>query len=430
MIVEYEDYKKVQDVLKRCVYRKDCKLLFSVSQAKEYKFNDIAEFFFFTVLRESTFFEAVSKIANHFEVDIAIIERDLTHFLLTFNEEVQGSKSNLQLEKNIEWSKLQAPFAVEFELTKVCNFRCPFCYNTWKHHDKGNGERKMLSKDLIKDVLCQCKEHGVFKVRYSGGEPTLYPDLCEILKCGYELGLFQSIFTNAYSLSEDTIKTWNDYDVNEVLVSMHGLDSVHDEITGIEGSLKKTILNISKMIDRGIHVIVEMTLIHDNVAQIDSVIDLLCKFGITEFRIMKYVPNGVKELDEKLCVDDEMFSNVKKQLLKNENINSGLINVAFPCSQFFCDRATKRVISPDIEQFMLQNCLAGINWMAIDYQGGVKNCPHSIDVVDNIYREGFSLLAAWNTLKSNTEKKIRNRKECHQCEKWKKCLGGCLLNDK
>lgn len=424
-----ELFENAKKIFTASIFRNDCQLLFSIDKAIEYQFNDVATQFYLTTLESSSFDDAVQVISEKYQVDSSIITKDYGKFLGSFaiGRKTNGASAmeDAQLEKKVRVKQLSAPLSIEFELTKACNFHCPFCYNTWKHTSVKTSEMSHLPKDAIKKALLQCKELGLFKVRYSGGEPTLYPYLSEIIEYASELNFFQSVFTNAYNLTEETITFWKNHKVNEVLISLHGLKEQHESITKVSGSFESTCNSIVKLVNHGIHVIVEMTLVSSNLGEIDDVLKKVNELGVSEFRIMKYVPNGVKELDEQLSVSDEQFEQAIQCVYSNNLVINHIINVAFPCSQKFCNDGEVRADNSSI----LYNCRAGINWIAVSYEGNVKICPHSTKTFGNICDENASIFEIWNNgTKPEVLSIIESRpQQCHECVAWDKCFGGCLL---
>ena len=75
----------------------------------------------------------------------------------------------------------------------ACNFRCPFCHNSGIVTDVNNADRVSFSE--IYDYLQ--KRKGILEaVCITGGEPTLYPDLKEMIIKIKELGYLVKLDTN------------------------------------------------------------------------------------------------------------------------------------------------------------------------------------------------------------------------------------------
>ena len=67
--------------------------------------------------------------------------------------------------------------SMEIEFSRVCNFRCSYCYVEEKLECTDE-----LSRKEIKDVILQAKELGARKIIILGGEPSIYPHLIEMLE--------------------------------------------------------------------------------------------------------------------------------------------------------------------------------------------------------------------------------------------------------
>ena len=75
----------------------------------------------------------------------------------------------------------------------ACNFRCPFCHNSGLVVDINNADRVSFSE--IYDYLKQ-RKNILEAVCITGGEPTLYPDLKEMIIKIKDLGYLVKLDTN------------------------------------------------------------------------------------------------------------------------------------------------------------------------------------------------------------------------------------------
>ena len=81
--------------------------------------------------------------------------------------------------------------SMEIEFSRICNFRCSYCYVPDKRECTGE-----FSREEIKDVLLQAKELGARKIIILGGEPSIYPHLVEMILFLKEHNLEIEMFTN------------------------------------------------------------------------------------------------------------------------------------------------------------------------------------------------------------------------------------------
>jgi radical S-adenosyl methionine domain-containing protein 2 len=87
-----------------------------------------------------------------------------------------------------------APIAVNFHLYKPCNYRCRFCFATYRDIDSH------LPLPEAKLLLQQLREAGCDKLNFAGGEPTLHPHIGELVAEAKRLGFVTTLITNGARL--------------------------------------------------------------------------------------------------------------------------------------------------------------------------------------------------------------------------------------
>ena len=80
-----------------------------------------------------------------------------------------------------------------------CNLKCVYCYGTFPERPRS------LPLASWCGILDELRESGVRRVTFSGGEPTLHPDLASMLRHARTIGLQTSIITNGARLTDDMI---------------------------------------------------------------------------------------------------------------------------------------------------------------------------------------------------------------------------------
>ncbi|MBU2577749.1 radical SAM protein, partial [Patescibacteria group bacterium] len=73
------------------------------------------------------------------------------------------------------------PELITFIVTNRCNFNCPGCSSNSPLYTRKNSKVKEISLDDIKRVIDEVAGFKPF-IYLNGGEPTLRPDLIEIIK--------------------------------------------------------------------------------------------------------------------------------------------------------------------------------------------------------------------------------------------------------
>lgn len=113
------------------------------------------------------------------------------------------------------------------DVGRKCNINCKFCY--YKHlGDLRNQQFAKLQK-LKRDVDA-ARNRGNTSIDITGGEPTIYHEIFELVKYIKETGMKCSIITNGLA-GENTTDKLIDCGVDEFLVSVHGLKETHEFLT-------------------------------------------------------------------------------------------------------------------------------------------------------------------------------------------------------
>jgi len=106
------------------------------------------------------------------------------------------------IERRTHTSLVSALPRLDIELTERCNNACLHCYNNRPESDASARSRE-LTTDHWQDVLLQAVDLGALSVRFTGGEPLLYPGFADLYCFARRLGLKVTLFTNARLITPD-----------------------------------------------------------------------------------------------------------------------------------------------------------------------------------------------------------------------------------
>jgi radical SAM protein with 4Fe4S-binding SPASM domain len=151
------------------------------------------------------------------------------------------------------------PLSVQLDLTYRCNERCVHCY--LDHHDHGE-----MTTAEIKHLLDQMAEAGVFILTLSGGEIFLRKDFFELLEYARRQLLFcVKLKTNAILIREQEAARIRDLGVESIQISIYShRPEIHDAITLVPGSLKRSLDAIRFLKSQGLRVIIANVLMVQN----------------------------------------------------------------------------------------------------------------------------------------------------------------------
>lgn len=171
--------------------------------------------------------------------------------------------------------KLNVPLSVQLDLTYRCNERCVHCY--LDHDDHGE-----MTTAEIKYLLKELADAGVFILTLSGGEIFLRKDFFELLEYARRTLMFcVKLKTNAMLIREREAARIRDLGVESVQISIYShRPEVHDAITVVPGSLKRSLDAVRFLKSQGLRVIIANVLMTQNMQDYPAVRALAAELGV------------------------------------------------------------------------------------------------------------------------------------------------------
>jgi radical SAM protein with 4Fe4S-binding SPASM domain len=182
--------------------------------------------------------------------------------------------SNLMREMGAKALKLGIPLGVQLDLTYRCNERCVHCY--LDHDDHGE-----MTTAEIKDLLDQLADAGVFFLILSGGEIFLRKDLFEVVEYARKLLFSVKLKTNAVMIRKAKAERIAGLGVESVQISVYSHRAeVHDAITKLPGSFRRTIEGARLLKANGVKVSFANVLMKHNANDYPEVQALAAEIGV------------------------------------------------------------------------------------------------------------------------------------------------------
>ena len=176
-----------------------------------------------------------------------------------------------------------APYTVCVELSRHCNFRCKLCISdSSPDHEKGG---EWVSKALT-DIF---EAFGAVRIVWSGGEPTLHPNLKQQIQASHELGNANVLVTNASNFIGDAAVDWID-----ISIYGHSKESVRD-FTGVP-IFGKIMRNLRLYCSEYERVSASFVLGAHSFAAIKAMIDMAINAGVTRLKFHRLSRTGRNEL--------------------------------------------------------------------------------------------------------------------------------------
>ena len=177
-------------------------------------------------------------------------------------------------EMNRKATELGIPLSAHMDITWRCNERCVHCY---LDHD-GKGE---MTTGEIKDAIRQLSECGTFFLSISGGEPLMRRDCFEILEYARSLRFNVKLKTNAVMIGVKEAERLRKLGIEQVQISVYShRPEIHDAITKLPGSLRRTVEAIKHLKAQDIKVSLTNVMMHKNYSDSRGVRALAQELGV------------------------------------------------------------------------------------------------------------------------------------------------------
>jgi radical SAM protein with 4Fe4S-binding SPASM domain len=276
------------------------------------------------------------------------------------------------------------PLSVHFDLTYRCNERCVHCY--LDHDDHG----EMTTAECLA-VLEELARAGTLFLTFSGGEIFLRPDLFEILAAARRLHFDISLKTNALLITAARAARLREFRVRRVQISVYSdIPEVHDAITKVPGSLRRTLAAIPLLIEAGLQVKLACPLMRENLMAYRGVMALAEKLGVPyvlDLTITPMMDGSETTLVHRVSVSS-LLPVLRDPALRACNPR--------PDSHSFNGReaipaVTGSAVSSGIESAAYEDlpCSAGHNSCYISPYGDVLPCVQLPQAAGNLRREKF-----------------------------------------
>lgn len=175
--------------------------------------------------------------------------------------------------------------AMEREGRWNCNLRCIHCYAAGQPH----ANEKELGTREWKKIIEKCKKAGIPQLTFTGGEPTMREDLCELI---YTARWFITrLNTNGTLLTKDYCLRLAEAELDNVQITLYSSDrDTHNKLTGSE-KYDATVEGIQNALEAGLYVSVNTPLCRENADYVNT-LQLLKSLGVIYVTCSGMIPAG------------------------------------------------------------------------------------------------------------------------------------------
>ena len=164
------------------------------------------------------------------------------------------------------------PLNASIELTLRCNIRCLHCYNFDRDEPRPACDKPELSTAEILRVMDELRAAGCLFLLLTGGEALSHPDIFRFLAHARTLNLTVQLLTNGTMLKPGVAARLATYEnLLGVSVSVYGATAeVHDSITQMPGSFRRTWDGIGRLRHLGVAVRLKFIVMKQNAHEVEA----------------------------------------------------------------------------------------------------------------------------------------------------------------
>jgi len=308
--------------------------------------------------------------------------------------------------------------------TLRCNANCLGCTNRKQQHGAAMREIRQLSPEQWKSVIGDAACLGAKELHISGGEPTFYENLADMIREGKKYGMHVSMMSNGSSNGESYLRGLLEAGLDEICISLYSHQAeVHDKIRRSKNLWNKATETVRILAKLGeeyprFSLNTMSIIMKENYRTFDELIEFHRDLG-THGMTISYLEGDF----------------AKKNLLTEEEINE-LKNVVIPKAIHNCDSLDRRIKDLSInilkgyysdESGSLEDFAQGIYWkhnyceqskgFALVWSNGTVvpcfMCEYTTEpVIGNMFEN--SLKDLWKSDKWSTFRKNLHE-NCHLC---------------
>ncbi len=361
--------------------------------------------------------EAARYIRRRYKgVDLETARRHYLAIKAALNEYLKGDMNVIQTigteSPSIGADELPAPYRMDLALTYRCQNDCGHCYNERK-------DRKELTVEEWKTIIDRLWDIGVPHIVFTGGEPTLYNGIEQLVAQTEEHGQVTGMITNGRNLRKPGyLKELVRIGLDHVQITVLSKDpAVHDKLTCAPGSWAETIDGLKVALNEDLYVSTNTTIMRSNYSSIENTMRFLVGLGVKNIAFNSIIRSGKGEEAEGITLEELADLLTTLQSTARESA----VNLIWYSPTPYCE------FNPINYGLGIKQCTACSLNMAIEPDGSVLPCQSYYESLGNILKDD------WNSIWNNRLcKDIRERKyadgKCADCQLLQVCGGGCPLS--
>ena len=199
------------------------------------------------------------------------------------------------------------PQSLQVYLTNQCPHKCVHCF-------QGNISNLINIDKFALFTMLNYLKGNTSQIQFSGGEPLLYPYICELIDNYYKD--FQiSITTSGYYLNNDILMSLKKCQTVQISLYSH-ISNIHNNFTKTNNSFENIIKNISKMVNNNINVGISHIITLSNYNKIEDFIKYCIQLNVSYIKFGTIIPIGRAKNKIEYILPTEIINYSHNNILK------------------------------------------------------------------------------------------------------------------
>ncbi len=182
------------------------------------------------------------------------------------------------------------PLIGQFELTARCNQKCKMCYLVRSVNDSKAINSEHSAEEWLK-LAKEARDAGMLHLLLTGGEVFVRPDFFQIYDGLCDMGFLLAINTNATLITPEIAKKLGQKPPRNITITIYGAsEDTYSKVCKYPQGYNETIRGIKLLLNEGINVRLRTTVVKDNEADVEKLVDFAEQLGI-KLELVNYVLN-------------------------------------------------------------------------------------------------------------------------------------------
>lgn len=360
----------------------------------------------------------IGTLKKFFKISRSQAIRDFFEFKSQLDELLEPNGAcpicDLNLETTAPFSaNLSAPYRMDLAVTYRCNNECLHCYNARSR------KYPELSVDEWKQVIDKVWLLGIPHVVFTGGEPTLFQGLPELVAYAEGKGIITGLNTNGRRLaSQEYLDSLLAAGLDHVQITLESHDeAIHDQMVSARGAWKETVQGLKNVLATPLYVMTNTTMLKQNCDSILDTLHFLAEIGVPTIGLNALIYSGKGETIGTGLQEEELpdLLDMAHQITAENNQRL----IWYTPTQYCHFNPIQRGLG-------VKGCTAALYNMCVEPNGDVIPCQSYYHSLGNLLQKPWKEI--WEHPLALS---LRNRTQipdgCKSCDFLPECGGGCPL---